>query len=201
MSKKSNENEVALFFKVDDATFERLQNWPEVLQLTQSETNAMTANKTRITVRVRRTERLVHGHSQSVVYEAATKYRLPYDPQSLTSKCIELEKEITEEEYALALPFGERLYQKRRLTFPLPGGLVGELDWYFDKTVNDFGHYCKLDINTPPGGLTPGQITGLLKQLPQAGIVISDLINPPWVQNDTIKQRIDSLMTDRWNLL
>ena len=196
---KSNENEVALFFAVDDASLERLKNWPgEYLQITQSETNAMTQNNSRITVRVRRTETHPNGET---VYEAATKYRLPYDPKTLTSKCIELEKVITEEEYALALPFGERLYQKRRFIFPLTDTVDAELDWYFDKTTKDFGRFCKLDINTPPEGFSPEQITALLKLLPNKGIVITDLINPPWKQSGKIKARIGALMETQWNLL
>lgn len=196
---KSNENEVALFFAVDDASLERLKNWSgEYLQITQSETNAMTQNNSRITVRVRRTETHPNGET---VYEAATKYRLPYDPKSLTSKCIELEKVITEEEYALALPFGERLYQKRRFIFPLTDTVDAELDWYFDKTTKDFGRFCKLDINTPPEGFSPEQITALLKLLPNKGIVITDLINPPWKQSGKIKTRISALMETQWNLL
>lgn len=158
----------------------------------------MTQNNSRITVRVRRTETHPNGET---VYEAATKYRLPYDPKSLTSKCIELEKVITEDEYALALPFGERLYQKRRFIFPLTDTVDAELDWYFDKTTKDFGRFCKLDINTPPEGFGPEQITALLKLLPNKGIVITDLINPPWKQSGKIKARISALMETQWNLL
>lgn len=201
--KKSNENEVALFFKVDEETFQRLKTSNnEYLQITQSETNAMTSNNTRITVRVRRTETMLNREEGgSTLYEAATKYRLPYDPNTLTSKCIELEKTITPEEYEMALPFGERLYQKRRYALDLGNGLVGELDWYFDKELNDFGYYCKMDINTPVEGFSPGQITALLKRLPGLGIVISDLINPPWVKSSSIKERIGELMEKRWNLI
>ncbi len=203
-NKKSNENEVAIFFKVDEASFRRLkESTGDYYQITQSETNALTTNNTRITVRVRRTE--VFSESKDVagqvVYEAATKYRLPYDAKTQTSRCIELEKVITPEEYEMALPFGERLYQKRRSLIDLGNGIIGELDWYFDKEENDFGRYCKLDINTPPEGFTTGQITALLKKLPDLGIVISELINPPWITSPRIKDRISELMEKRWNLL
>ncbi|QQV92130.1 hypothetical protein MOC16_gp315 [Klebsiella phage vB_KpM_FBKp24] len=203
--KKSNENEVAIFFKLDDASYLRLKDVKtNYLQITQSETNAMTQNNTRLTVRVRRTETFngdLENSANVTLYEAATKYRLPYDPNTLTSRCIELEKVITQEEYEMALPFGERLYQKRRYAVDLGNGFVGELDWYFDKELNDFGYYCKLDINTPVEGLRPGQITTLLKNLPKIGIVISDLINPPWIKSNEIKNRISELMEKRWNLI
>lgn len=164
----------------------------------------MTENGTRITVRVRRTE----GHCSNeddpenhTTYEAATKYRLPYDPKSMTSRCIELEKIITPEEYEMALPFGERLYQKRRFIFPLIHNFIAELDWYVDKSTGDFARYCKMDINTSSTGLRPGQIVTLLKSLPEKGIIITDLINPPWVHSPKVKERISDLMEKQWNLV
>lgn len=196
----SNENEVALFFRMTPESVAVLRNWQQpYLQITQSETNATTTKGQRVTLRVRRTE-TINGDG-AVLYEGATKYRLPWDPKTLTSKCAEQEKVITEEDYALALPFGERLYQKRRFLFDLIPNLGAELDWYVDKSNMDYGEYCKMDINTPPEGFSPQMITGLLKHLPKHGIVIADLINPPWIQSKAIGQRIGELMEKRWNLL
>lgn len=196
MGKQSNENEIALFFKIDQASFDRLKARGEYLVITQSEVNSQTDNGTRMTNRVRRTE--VIGAVPSVKFESATKYRLKMDA-SLTSRCVELEREISEDEFGMTLPFGERVYQKRRFIFNL-GQYVAELDWYVDRATKDFGLFCKLDVNVEGEPLTKGQITRLLQALPSQGIVISELINPPWVINGSIGKRIGQLMTETWNL-
>lgn len=193
---KSNENEIALFFGVTPETVERLKAKTKYLMITQSECYSKTDKGLQLTNRVRRTEH-VGDEAGTIVYEAATKYRLPNE--GTVSRSIEIEKEISKDEYEMALPFGDRIYQKRRIVFSL-GGLEADLDWYFDKALNDFGSYCKLDVNTSAKGLSEGGVIALLKSLPQYGITISDLINPPWVFSDGVKTRIGQLMAVQWNL-
>lgn len=193
---KSNENEIALFFGVTPETVERLKEKTKYLMITQSECYSKTDKGLQLTNRVRRTEHVGEGES-TVIYEAATKYRLPN--KDTVSRSIEIEKEISQDEYEMALPFGDRIYQKRRIVFSL-GGLEADLDWYFDKDTKDYGSYCKLDINTSAKGLSEGEVIALLKSLPQYGITISDLVNPPWVFSDGVKARLNQLMAVQWNL-
>lgn len=192
---KSNENEIAFFFAADAATIERFKSWNEYLSITQSECYSNTADGMRITNRVRRTESV--GGEGGVIFEAATKYRLPL--KDGVSRCVEIEKPITEDEYAMTLPFGEKIYQKRRFVFSVDG-YAADLDWYFEKEKGDYGDFCKLDINLPEEGLPKSKIITLLKALPENGIVIKDLVNPPWVWGDHVRKRIDVLMNQTWNL-
>lgn len=193
---KSNENEMAFFFAVDSATVSRFRDMKKYLMITQSECYSNTSTGLRITNRVRRTELCGEG-SGEVIFEAATKYALP--PKGGTARRVELEKAITQDEYEMTLPFGEKIYQKRRFVFKIDG-LDADLDWYFEKESQDFGAFCKLDINTPAEGLPKGRVIALLKALPSHGIVIQDLVNPPWLFSDGVKQRIDQLMNAQWNL-
>lgn len=194
---KSNENEMALFFAVDANTVIKFRERDTYLMITQSECYSNTASGMRITNRVRRTEHCGEGGGE-IIHEAATKYRLPL--KNNVSRCVEIEKPITKEEYEMTLPFGEKIYQKRRFSFSLDG-YEADLDWYFEKETQDFGAYCKMDINIPAEGLSKGRTIALLKNLPSHGIVIQDLVNPPWLFNNNIKKRIDLLMNAKWNLL
>lgn len=194
---KSNENEVAFFFKITPETRQTLLEITKYLIITQSEIQAIADGGLRITNRVRRTE-AVDGASRGVIFEAATKYRFPGKSGDMTSRCLEREFQVSEEEYELALPFGERVYQKRRFCFDLEG-FECDLDWYTEKDSNDFSEWVKLDINVPAEGIEDSKLFLLLSKLPASGITIADLINPPGVYNDNIKKRISDLMQGSWN--
>lgn len=197
MSKKSNENELAFFFKFDQKTYDFLKSQERYLLLTQSEVNSTTKKGLRVTNRVRRTDYV--GLGKETVFESATKYRLPLD-ENMISSSVELEKVITEDEFKMSLPFGESLFVKRRIEFEI-AGYFAELDWYVEKESKDLGYFAKLDINVTSAGLTKEQKTYLLQSLPEIGITITDLINPPWVIDPAIGKRIGSLINDCWNLV
>ncbi|ATA65625.1 hypothetical protein CPT_Moabite_020 [Serratia phage Moabite] len=196
---KSNENEVAFFFQITPETRQTLLETPDYLIITQSEIQTVADNGLRLTNRVRRTEAVQAKTSVGVVFECATKYRFPGKPGDMTSRCLEREFQVSEEEYELALPFGERVYHKRRFSFNL-AGFEADLDWFVEKESNDFGEWVKLDINVPEEGITDSKLYQLLTKLPQSGITIANLINPPGIYNERIKSTISDLMQNTWNL-
>lgn len=194
---RSNENEIALYMYVTPETVELLRKMTDYLIITQSEVQMTSDKNYRVTTRVRRTE---NNETKNVLFESAIKYRLPVKSDGVSS-CAEIENEITEEEYALALPFGERIYQKRRFLRSFRGVEL-DIDWGFVKSLNDYGDIIKIDINVPEGKtLSTSFLISLLKNLPNMGITIKDLVNPPWKFNPKIKERITKIMTQEWNLI
>lgn len=193
---KSNENEIALYLYVTPETIELLKKRRDFLIITQSEVQMVSAKNYRVTTRVRRTE---NNETGEVIFESAIKYRMPVKEDGVSS-CVEIEKGITEEEYILALPFGERIYQKRRF-FDSFQGVEMDIDWGFVKSLNDYGDILKIDINVPEGKeLSQSFLISLLKNLPKKGITVKDLVNPPWVFDKKIKDRISQIMGTEWNL-
>ncbi|UQT02895.1 hypothetical protein TOTORO_00320 [Serratia phage vB_SmaS-Totoro] len=195
---KSNENEVAFFFQITPETRQVLLETQNYLIITQSEIQTTADTGLRLTNRVRRTEAVEASVSSGVLFECATKYRFPGKSGDMTSRCLEREFQVSEEEYELALPFGERVYHKRRYCFKLDG-FDADLDWFVEKESKDFGDWVKLDINVPEEGVTDAKLLQLLAKLPQTGITIANLINPPGVYNDRVKSTISDLMQNTWN--
>ena len=161
----------------------------------QAETNSTTNKGMRVTNRVRRTLQFDdQGNQKSLVYKAATKFRLPRQEGSINSECIETEVEIDEQGFRQVLAFAGNIHHKFRHCIPM-GELTIEIDHYIPPGEIYGASFAKIDIE----GAKESGLSKIMEILRQHGIVWVDVINPPGVESDSIKDRIESLMGYEYN--
>lgn len=161
----------------------------------QAETNSTTDKGMRVTNRVRRTATFDdRGDLKDVIHEAATKFRLPRTAGSINSECIETEVKIDEQGFRQVLQFAGNIHHKFRHSIPM-GELKIEIDHYVPPGEIHGGAFAKIDIE----GAQESGLSRIMEILRQHGIVFVDVINPPGVESDAIKERIQQLMAEEYN--
>lgn len=161
----------------------------------QAETNSTTDKGMRVTNRVRRTATFdERGEHKDVVYEQATKFRLPRTAGSINSECIETEVTIDEHGFRQVLAFAGNIHHKFRHAIPM-GELKIEIDHYVPPGEIYGGSFAKIDIE----GAEETGLSGIMELLRRHGITFVDVVNPPGVESDAIKQRIEQLMAVDYN--
>ncbi|AGX01766.1 hypothetical protein CF95_gp044 [Erwinia phage PhiEaH1] len=161
----------------------------------QAETNSTTDKGMRVTNRVRRTVTFDdRGETDKELYEAATKFRLPRTAGSINSECIETEVVIDEHGFRQVLAFAGNIHHKFRHSIPM-NELKIEIDHYVPPGEIYGGAFAKIDIE----GAEEKGLSGIMELLRQHGITFVDVINPPGVESDGIKQRIQQLMAEEYN--
>lgn len=190
------ESELCLFVLLGVGTKAMLNSKRgDAAYMIQAETNSSTDKGMRVTNRVRRTVTFDdRGNLQSEVYEAATKFRLPRQEGSINSECIETEVAIDEHGFRQVLAFAGTIHHKFRHVIPL-GDLKIEIDHYVPPGEIHGGSFAKIDIE----GANESGLSSIMERLRQHEIVWVDVINPPGVESDDIKNRISSLMAYEYN--
>lgn len=190
----AQEDEICLFMLFGAGTIGLLNaRRKESEFIFQAEVNSSTEEGLRITNRVRGIGK--PGSGEPNRYTQATKYRLPRKEGSVSSSCIEQEKEIDAESFGSVIRFMPAVHHKYRHTFEIGDGLKIEVDHYCDRGQQVGGTFGKVDIE---GGVE-ADIPKYLELLRRTGIFYTTLINPPGVESPEIKATMTHYMSDVCN--
>jgi CYTH domain-containing protein len=184
------EDEICLFVRLTPFTIGKLNEMPYDLMV-QGDLNTTSKEGLRVTNRVRMTKE----GDKPPVFTTATKFRLPRKSGSVSTKAPQVEFDIEESDFNTVMGACESRYVKRRYSVKLSSGVTVEIDRYMENS-NEFSKYAKIDIENAD----ETQLDIYLSELKDRGIHFAEIINPPGVENDSIKANIDELMGKTWNL-